>query len=257
MSTELSIVNPANFLALQPGSDVSEALTANLVEGESMMIGDLTVVKTPTSGSTKWTIEDVTGEVVTDAITGILVYYGPHGVLWPSNESVEGTKPLLVTHDLKIARKIGDDYGDLDEAAIEACRNDDGSYDWKALPYNQFGTGKNGIGKRCKEQRLMAILRESDAFPLLIRAQPGSLKSVTTFIKKLPCAHFRAIVELKLEKAQSKGGQAYAMIKPRLVAQLTKEQGEVVKTMYTENLGEAIRNAALQADFNSGQDDLE
>src|SRR5690606_10313363 len=94
-----------------------------------------------------------------------------------------------------------------------------------------FGTGKNGSGKRAQEYRVLCILRENDAFPLLIRAKPGSLKNVGDFINKLTAAgipYFRAVVSLSLEKAQNAGGQPFSRIVPKLVGRLDAEAGAKV-----------------------------
>ena len=254
--TAIATTEPSRFEVLKPDSEIAQALAANL-NGEKLTVSDLTIVKTPSGGNTNWTIEELSGEVTTDSITGLLVYYAPHGVLWPLADPSGDSKPLLVTDNLITARKVGDDYGDLDPKVIEAYRNDDGTYDWLNLPYNQFGTGKGGFGKRCKEQRIMCILREQDHFPLLIRVAPGSLRNVTPFVKKLPVEHWRAIVELKLEKAKSSSNQDFSKIKPRLAGTISREHGAIINATYTKAIGAAAQEGALSGADDSGGDDLE
>ena len=253
--TAIAKVENNRFAVLLPGSDANEALSANLGAGETIGVSDLTVVKTPTGGATKWTVEDITGDQTVDEIEGVMVYYGPYGVLWSSEESVEGQPPFMVTSDLRIGHRIGDDYGDLDEKAIEACRLDDGTYDWQKLPYNKYGSGK-GKGKRCKEQRYIAILRDGDTLPLLFRVGPGSLRSVTSFIKKLPVPYFRTVVSLSLSKEKNGAGQAYSQIKMRLVETLPAETGAAVKNLYSESLAAAVADIGQRAPQHA-EDDLE
>jgi hypothetical protein len=131
------------------------------------------------------------------------------------------------------AVRVNDDIGDLDEDALESCRVGDRLYDWTRLPYNQYGTSKSGRGKRCKESRLLAVLRQDEAWPLLVTAGPGSLKTVTPFVKRLPVPHFRAVVSLTLDKVENSGGQPYSQIVPKLLGTLSKEEGEIVKRLYT------------------------
>ena len=243
MSTEISTKKKStelSFLALEEGSDVAEAIEANLTGGEVMNEQDLVQVKIPTGGSTTWEFDDITGVVETKTLTGICVYWGAGGLLWPTQEIGGRSTPLLVTSDLVTARKVGDDYGDLDEAMIESFRNPDGSYDWVGLSGTSssplgFGSGRNG-GKRVDEHRNICLLRESDTFPVMIRVKAGSFSTILPFVKKLPVPFYRAILELSLEKVENQTGQTFSRIMPRLAGTLTREQGEVIRSTYTAGL---------------------
>lgn len=249
----VTTLSDSKFLAIRPNSDIAEALEANLATGEKLKETDLTRVKVPGGGGTRWTIPSVTGEESADEIVGVLVYYAPRAVLWPSQDP-GNSLPVLISTDLRTARKVGDDIGDLDPRVLDSMSLDNGLYDFRGPAeggkniYNDFGSGKNGIGKRCKESRVLCILRENDAFPLLINAPPGSLKTVAPFVKKLPVAHFRAIVSLKLEKLKNKGGIDYARIVPTMVGQLSSDEGQAIKRMYTTPLQGLIESIVPEAD---------
>ena len=227
------------FLALQDGSDVAELIAANFSGGETLTEQDLVQVKTPTGGSTTWEFEDITGTVETKTLEGICVYYGSGGILWPSMEIGSQQTPLLVTNDLIKARKVGDDYGDLDPDLIESFRNEDGSYNWIGLCGDNaplgFGAGRNG-GKRCDEYRNLCLLRAEDTFPIMIRVKAGSFRSVLPFMKKLPVPFYRAVISLSLDKVESQSGNKYSQISPRLIGKLDREQGEFIQKTYTEGL---------------------
>ncbi len=243
-NTALAVVEPANYPVLNADSDLAEAMRANLQS--PINEADLVRVPTPAGGGTQWVVPTVSGEERTKALTGIIVYYGPRGVLWPS-EDVGSSPPLLVTNNLITAQRVGDDYGDIDPEELEKYADGNGGYDWVRLPWNQWGTGKKGIGKRCKESRLLFLLREGEPFPILVRAQPGSLKTVRPFVEmRLPVPYWRAVVELTLEKRTSKAGPEYSQIVPRLVGTLTREQGELVKVRYTDEIARMIRGAMLE-----------
>jgi hypothetical protein len=79
----------------------------------------------------------------------------------------------------------------------------------------------------------MAILRADEAWPLLVSAGVGSLKTVTPFVKRLSVPHFRAVVSLTLDKVENAGGQPYSQIVPKLIGTISKEEGEIVKRLYT------------------------
>lgn len=236
MSTDIATVD-SEFAALVPGSDIQEALTANLGPGESITASDLPRVPTPAGGAKMWSwVDSGNNDQSAKSLDGILVYYGVQGVLWGSEEPQAGTQPVLVTHDLLTAYRRNDDVGDLDADVLESCRTGDRTYDWQRLPYNQFGSSGNGRGKRCKESRLLAILRKDEAWPLLVSASVGSLKTVVPFVKRLPVPHYRAIVSLTLQKVENSAGQAFSQIVPKYVGEITKDQGDVVQRLYTRPL---------------------
>ena len=251
MSTALVTVDHNNYLALQEGSEIREAIEYNLSAGETIEVSDLTRVPTPTGGSVTWTWEGPEGEESSKEIEGILVHVQQRGVLW-ATEEIGDSQPVLSTHDLVTAHRIGDDIGDIDPEELDRCKLDGGGYDWQKLAYCQWGSGKNGVGKRCKESRMMFVLRASDPWPMVISAQPGSLKTVKPWIKKLPVPHFRAVIALGLEKVKNRGGIDYAQIKPRLVGTLNRESGQVVFDTYTK----ALRQIATAVQFDrSGEED--
>jgi len=227
-------VADSKFLALRPDSDVREALMANLGPGETLLASDLPRVSTPAGGGKVWSWTDSgNNEQSAKSIDGILVYYGVRGTLWGSEEPQGKASPVLVTYDLITAVRINDEIGDLDEDVLESCRTGDRTYDWTRLPYNQYGTSKSGRGKRCKESRLLAILRHEEAWPLLVTAGPGSLKTVTPFVRRLSVPHYRAIVSLTLDRVENAGGQPYSQIVPRHIGSISKAEGEIVQRLYT------------------------
>ncbi len=247
-SKELTVIKPEAFPALIEGSETAKAMIANTA-GVGFTESDLIRVPTPSGGACQWVVPEITGDKTYDALTGLMVYYAPRGTLWPTEEPAgEGVMPLLVTTDLVKAVKVGDDYGDIDPAELERYLLPDGSgYDWQALPWNKWGSGKNGIGKRCKESRLLMLLREGEAFPLVIRAQPGSLKTVRPFVTRLPVPFYRAVVELSLRVAQSKGGLKYSQIVPRMFTAFVPTLGAPLKEFYTDNLGQ-LASRVMESD---------
>ncbi len=230
-STGLAIVSKNEWLSMQDGSELREAIEANMASGEAMTESILTRVKTPTGGGTNWTINDPEGERTTKEIEGILVYNCPRGVLWPSTNPVPGTMPVAVSHDLKTAEQFGPIPKDM-EAEMKLAEVGPKLYDWTKLA-RTYGMGAATRElKRAKEQRVMFVLTKESAWPLVIAAQPGSLKTVLPFVRKLSLPHWRCIISLSLVKARSQGGQDYAQIVPKLVGCLSREDGEIVKAMY-------------------------
>ena len=250
MSTALANASTP-FAGLTPGSRQMAIIEANL-EGEGISEMDLTKVKTPAGGGTTWEIDNQGNIETSPEIVGILVAIGKRGLLWPYDEIGE-EPPVIVTNDLVTGYRVSDKLGGVDPAALDQYRIGDRRYDWARLSEGpEFGpkSGKGGVGKRVKESRTLAILRDGDVWPVLISIGPGSLGTFMPFLKKLPCFHYEAVIGLKLQKEKSKSGVTYSMIVPRLVSQLTEEQGEFVRKMYTAPMKttfSALPNGAVAA----------
>ena len=235
MTTAISTVEKIEYPALVPDSRQARIIAQNLGD-EPMRETDLVRVKTPLGGATKWTVEVNGNQETCDELVGILVGEAKRGVLWPDPNPTE-QRPVVISNDLLVGYRVSDDLGSVDPAALERYRIGDRRYDWAALSTSpEFGYGANGGGKRVKESRILAILREGDVWPVLVTVGPGSLASWLPFRKRLPCFHYEAVLGLRLEKAKGGAGQPYSMIVPRLVGELSEEQGEVARQLYTEPL---------------------
>lgn len=237
MSTEIAVAeNGTNlFPALQADSRKLKVFRHNVGE-EGVRETDFPRVSAPLGGATTWSFQLNGNEISTDEIVGLLVAMGRRGELWPTSDP-SGSRPLLMSHDLVTAYKVGDDFGDVDPDALEAYRTGDGTYDWVGLsngPEFGYGSGRNGSGRRVKERRILAILRDGDVWPMLVSIGAGSFGSLLPFLKTLPCMPWEAVVGLSLERAKSKGGQPYSMVMPRLIGEITEEQGDVVYETYTK-----------------------
>ena len=186
-----------------------------------------------------WVVDGVSGQESTKEIEGLCVGYQPRGTLWPSDEPSD-SRPILVSNDLLTAHLAVDpdeaDFGDIDRDELMELRRDDGTWDWPSLPWNAWGSGK-GKGKRCKESRLLFILRPGDAWPVLIQCPPASLKVVRKFISfRLPAPHWRCVVAIGLEKKINDAGQPFAAWVPRLTGTIDEDAGKLVHELYTEPL---------------------
>lgn len=239
MSTELAVRGAGDFLALSPEmtEEMIEAREAREMAGEEITPSDLIRIKVPSGGSTTWMIPKLDGEEAAKTIDGVLCYWQKRGVLWPTEDPQEGAQPVLVTDDLITAEQVGPIPDDMVEE-IEKCRLEDGRIDWRRLSYNQFGSRKNGSGKRCEEQRLLYILTRDSMMPYVVKAPPGSLSNVKKFFAQLctQMAFYYAVISLGLEKATSRNGDVYAKIVPKLIGKLDRETARQVKVRYTDML---------------------
>jgi hypothetical protein len=220
---------------LEEGSEVAEAMRVNLSTGESISPSLLERVPMPTGGSTTWAFTVNGNDISTKEIVGVPVLFTPRLTLWPTDEP-SGKSPVLVANDLLVAHRVSDDIGDLDPAVLEAARIGDRTYSLEKLWYAQWGSGKNGKGKRMRESRIVCILREDDAWPLLLQAGAMSVQPLSDFFVRLSVPYYQCVVGLSLTKEQNGAGQPYARIKPRQVGKLTREQGQALHATYTAAL---------------------
>jgi hypothetical protein len=226
-----------DFKSLRPDSRQLRIIQAN-TEGEPIRETDLSKVKTPTAGGTKWTVPVNGNEETMDEITGLLVCIAKRGYLWPKEDPTE-QRPVIVSNDLVTGYRVSDDLGTIDPKALEKYRTGDRTYDWVALangPEFGFKTARGGAGKRAKEYRILAILRDGDVWPTLVTVGPGSLSAWSPFQKTLPSFHYEVVVGLSLKKETNGNGSPFSMLKPRVVGVISEEAGEVARRLYTEPL---------------------
>ena len=237
MTTAIS-TKTIDYPALRADSRQMRIIEANL-DGEPMNEQDLVRVKTPAGGGTKWTVPVNGNDESFDELVGLCVGIAKRGVLWPQDDPTD-QRPVIVSNDLLVGYRVSDDLGsNIDPKVLEKFRIGDRRYDWTALansPEFGYGSARGGAGKRCKESRIIAILREGDVWPILVTVGPGSLRGLLPFLKRLPSFHFECVIGLKLEKAKSSGGQPYSVIVPRVVGLVSEEQGEVARRIYVEPL---------------------
>lgn len=238
MTTALSI-KTVDYPCLSPNSRQARIIAANL-DGEPMTELDLIKVPTPAAGGTTWSFDNNGNVETTDEIVGLLVGIGKRGVLWP-HEDPSDKPPVVVSHDLLVAYRTSDDsaLGDISPKSLEKHRIGDRQYDWVSLSSSpEFGKGsaRNGTGRRCKESRLLAILRHGEAWPLLVSVGPGSLWDWNRFQKRLPDVYWACEVGLRLRKEKSDGGAPYSVITPRVAGVISEEQAEMARALYAEPL---------------------
>jgi hypothetical protein len=235
MSTAISTsLRTIDYPALTPDSRQARIIQANL-EGEPMREQDLIRVPTPAGGGTMWTIDNQGNVETVEEIVGLLVAEGRRGTLWPKDDPSD-MRPVIVSHDLLVGYRVSDDLGDCDPKALERYRIGDRQYDWSALstgPDFGWGSGKGGgRSRKVKESRVLAILREGDTWPILVTVGPGSLGNYLPWRKRMPSFIYECVIGLKLVKVKNAGGQPYSQIVPRVVGQITEEQGTVAERVY-------------------------
>lgn len=185
----------------EPGTSQYLALTSNALEliQENLKHQPLSfqlfdMVKSPSGGSTVFSVPGLSGEEAEKELTGIILDYTTPRAYWATSDPVEGMPPTCLSKDSLISE---------DGKACAHC------------PFNDFGS-KDGDSpaKACKESVLLFLLRPGSVFPLLVRVPVTSkkifLKYTTRLISRMtPLSS--VVTKITLEKATSREGKPYAL----------------------------------------------
>ena len=189
------------------------------------------IVKSPSGGSTVFSVPGLAGDEAAKELTGIILDYTTPRAYWDTPDPVEGTPPVCLSQNSIISH---------DGKACAHC------------PYNDFGS-KDGDSnaKACKESVLLFLLRPHSVIPLLIRVPVTSkgrfLKYSTRLLSTLtPISS--VVTKITLEKATSKAGKPYALFHFEMVGALCPEEAANAKA-YAQQFMEIVNAAELVPDL--------
>jgi len=154
------------------------------------------VVKSPSGGSTVFSVPGLNGDEPETELTGIILDYTTPRAFWHTPEPVEGTPPGCMSVNSIIS------------ADGKSCAH---------CPYNDFGS-KDGESnaKACKESVLLFLLRPNTILPLLVRVPVTSKNRFLKYTTRLAGALTPingVVTRITLERATSKGGKPFALFK--------------------------------------------
>ena len=202
-TTSLASVG-SDYLALN--NNALDIIRANL-KSQPLSLDLFDVVKSPSGGSTVFSVPSLTGEEAAKDLTGIILDFTTPRAYWDTPDPIEGTPPVCLSQNSIIS---------FDGKACAHC------------PYNDFGS-KDGESnaKACKESVLLFLLRPESIIPLLVRIPVTSkgrfLKYSTRLLSTLtPISS--VITKITLEKATSKAGKPYALFNFEAVSILSQEE---------------------------------
>ena len=217
-----------NYAALKNNS--LEIIKSNL-KNQPLSLQLFDIIKSPSGGSTSFTIPTLSGETTEKSITGIILDYTTPRAYWDTPDPVEGTPPVcfssdsLVSHDGKV------------------CAN---------CPFNDFGS-KDGTtnAKACKESVVLFLLRPDNIMPILVRV-PVSSKMIfqrymTRLIgKMIPVSG--VVTRITLEKTTNKTGQPYALYNFEAVETLGTEEAENARK-FSKNFMELVNASDVNSEL--------
>ena len=214
-----------NYAALN--NNALEIIKNNL-KNQPLSLQLFDIIKSPSGGSTSFTIPTLSGETMEKSITGIILDYTTPRAYWDTPDPVEGTPPVCFSSDSLVSH---------DGKACGTC------------PFNDFGS-KDGEtnAKACKESVVLFLLRPDNIMPILVRI-PVSSKMIfqrymTRLIgKMIPVSG--VVTKITLEKTTNKTGQPYALYNFEAVEALSTEEAENAR-----NFGKKFMELVNASDVN-------
>lgn len=188
-----------------------EIIRENL-KSQPMSLQLFDIVKSPSGGSTVFTVPGISGDEVEKSLTGIILDYTMPRAYWDTPDPVEGTPPVCWSSDSLVSH---------DGKACCEC------------PYNDFGSrDRESNAKACKESVILFLLRPGSIMPLVVRVPASSKRSFQRYITRLIGRMLRisgVITRITLEKKTSRNGQPYAIYNFEAIDELEPEDAEKVR----------------------------
>lgn len=191
LTTTTLMTNTTEYAALN--SNALKIIEENL-KNQPMSLQLFDIVKSPSGGSTVFTVPGISSDEVEKSLTGIILDYTMPRAYWDTPDPVEGTPPVCYSED-SIVSHDG-----------KSCRE---------CPYNDFGS-KDGesCAKACKESVVLFLLRPDSIMPLVVRVPASSKRAFQRYVTRLIGRMLRIssiVTKITLEKKTSRTGQPYAV----------------------------------------------
>jgi len=218
----------SSYIALT--NNALDIIRANL-KSQPLTLDLFDIVKSPSGGSTVFSVPGLAGDEAEKELTGIILDYTTPRAYWDNPDPVEGTPPVCISQNSIISH---------DGKACAHC------------PYNDFGS-KDGDSnaKACKESVLLFLLRPNNILPLLVRvpvtSKPRFLKYSARLLSTLtPISS--VVTKITLEKATSKQGKPYALYDFTAVSALGAEEAARAKA-FGQQFMEIVNTAEVMPEL--------
>ena len=214
----------SEYLALS--SNALDVIRSNL-KNQPLSFDLFDIVKSPSGGSTVFSVPGLEGDEAAKELTGIILDYTTPRAYWDTPDPVEGTPPVCMSENSIISH---------DGKACAHC------------PYNDFGS-KDGDSnaKACKESVLLFLLRPNSILPLLVRVPVTSksrfFKYATRLISGMTPMN-GVVTKITLKKTTSKGGKPYALFNFEAERRLEPDEAEQAK-VYAQRFMDIVKAADI------------
>ncbi len=228
-NTEL--VTTSNYVALT--GNALEIIKENL-KNQPLSFQLFDVVKSPSGGSTVFSVPGLSGDDTAKELTGIILDYTTPRAYWDTPDPVEGTPPTCFSSDSIVSHE-GKPCGQC--------------------PFNDFGS-KDGEtnAKACKESVTLFLLRPDNIMPIIVRVPVSSKARFQRYMtrligKMIPLS--AVVTRITLEKTTNRTGQPYSLYNFEAIAELSKEEYESARA-FGRSFMEFVKTSEIEADQEAG-----
>lgn len=205
----------SGYLVASGQVNFGELIAAN-VGGVGINVFDLDTAKVPAGGSIAWNVQTLEGDDAPKVLEGVIIYKRPDMAYYKT------------TFDQRQGAAVPPDCTSVD--GVSGVGDPGGLC--ARCPYNQFGSGPKDKGKACRERMLLFLLRPTEVLPMKVVIPTMSIRNMGQYFLRLASRtlfYHGVITELKLEKATSSDGIAYAKVVPSMAAKLPPEQAAITR----------------------------
>lgn len=225
------ITTNSNYIALN--SNALDIIKENL-KNQPLSFQLFDVVKSPSGGSTVFSVPGLSGDEAAKELTGIILDYTTPRAYWETPDPVEGTPPTCFSSNSIVSHE-GKPCGQC--------------------PFNDFGS-KNGEtnAKACKESVTLFLLRPDNIMPIIVRV-PVSSKArfqryVTRLIgKMIPLS--AVVTKITLAKTTSRTGQPYSLFNFEAISELSAEEAANTKA-FAKSFMEFVKASEIEVTQEAG-----
>jgi len=225
-TTEVATLNESSYVALT--SDALSIISENL-KHQQLSPAMFDIVKSPSGGTTAFTVPGLTGDEIQKELTGIVLEYSTPRAYWDTPDPKEGTPPICYSRDSVVS---------FDGKPCSQCQ------------FNDFGSKNGGEtnAKACKESVWIFLLRQDNILPLIVRVPVSSkllfLKYTTRLVSNLTplCG---VVTRITLEKATNKTGQPYSQYQFEAISSLTPEETATARA-FGQKFMEILKSAEVE-----------
>jgi len=192
MNTETALVpaSTSEYVALT--TNALDIINENL-KNQPLSHQLFDTVKSPTGGTTVFTIPGLSGDEIQKELTGIILDYSTPRAYWDTPDPVEGVPPVCHSRD------------SLTSFESKPCSR---------CVHNEFGSKSvDSNAKACKEYIELYLLRPDNIMPLIVRVPATSKGLFQRYLMRLVSKMIPVcgvVTRITLERATNKTGQAYA-----------------------------------------------
>ena len=197
-------------------------------------------IRIPSGGGLAFEVPIDDDEVDTvKEIVGVIVDHHRVNAYWPAAFSGQGGPPVCSSVDGKMG--VAPPDSEVEWAGSErSCLS---------CPFNQWGSDETGTGgKACKNMVRLYILREGEAFPLMLTLPPTSIKNWANYLAKRVLGRglrpHQVVTRIGLKKEQSRSGITYSQATFKLAGVLGQE-AQAQMAAYSQSIKPVTRGLSI------------